>query len=110
MLDLGRYANNLVTTDDQESFNQHIFITGTSGTGKTVECQRLICSAVRQGGTAIVLDMHDVFADDQIFSAYKQDFLIYANEVNKDGTGIPCRLFSPMTTGACNESLLSAVE
>ena len=97
MLDIGRYKGKMVTTDDASTTNRHVFVLGESGSGKTVEGQRLITSAVEQGATVIALDMHGTLADDQIFWKYKPTFEKYIHNINEHMEGIGCSLFTPVT-------------
>lgn len=97
MLDIGRYKGKMVTTDDTSTTNRHVFVLGESGSGKTVECQRLITSAMEQGATVIALDMHGTLADDQIFWKYKPTFEKYVYNINEHMEGIGCSLFTPVT-------------
>ncbi len=96
MLDIGKYKGKPVTTNDDNLKNRHIAVIGESGSGKTVECQRLICSAVKQGHTIIAFDMHGTLAGDQIFWKYKETFETYMYEIHARESGIPCNLFSPI--------------
>lgn len=96
MLDIGKYKGKPVTTNDDNLKNRHIAVIGESGSGKTVECQRLICSAVEQGHTIIAFDMHGTLARDQIFWKYKEIFETYMYEIHAHESGIPCNLFSPI--------------
>lgn len=96
MLDVGKYKGKTVTTNDQNMKNRHICVIGGTGSGKTVECERLICSAVKNGETIVALDVHGTLAEDQIFPLYKETFREYVNEIDVHKNGIPCKLFSPV--------------
>ena len=97
MLNVGKYKEKIVTTNDSELTNRHVCVIGESGSGKTVECQRLIASAIENGATIVAFDMHGTLADDQIFWKYKPVFEKYERNVNAQMEGIPCNLFTPAT-------------
>lgn len=96
MINIGTYKGKSVTTNEEDLNNHHIAVIGSSGSGKTVECQRIICSAVERGDTIITFDMHGTLSDDQIFWKYKQVFTKNMHEVNIHENGIECGLFSPV--------------
>lgn len=95
MLDLGKYKDKTVTTNDENMNNLHVCVIGASGSGKSVECQRMIVSAVNQGATVIALDMHGTLADDQIFWKYRQAFEQYTHNIHAHTGGIGCNLLTP---------------
>lgn len=95
-MELGKYNGRVVTTDNEGLTNRHISLIGASGSGKTVECQKLISSAVEQGATIIAFDMHGTLADDQIFWKYRDVFNSYSHEIDAQSNGIPCELFTPI--------------
>lgn len=95
-LDVGTYKGKAVTMDVDNSLNSHVAVIGTSGCGKSVECQRMICSVIKQGGTVCIFDLHSVLADDQIFWKYKDFFEENMWEINAGYAGIPCNLFTPI--------------
>lgn len=97
MLTLGKYKGKMVTTNDRSLKNRHICVTGSSGSGKSVECQKLICSGVEHGATIIAIDMYGTLTDDQIFWKYKPAFYKYLNEIDAHKNGIPCDLFTCIT-------------
>lgn len=110
MLNIGMYKDKIVTTNDENLSNHHICVLGASGSGKTVQCQRLICSAVEQGASVIALDMHGVLADDQIFWKYKPTFDKYANNIDAHYGGIACDIFSPVTyTDGTKENIIDVI-
>lgn len=95
-LDIGTYKGKAVTMDMNNSFNSHVAVIGVSGSGKSVQCQRMICSAVRQGGTVCAFDLHNTLAENQIFGNYQHFFKENMREINADGNGIPCDILSPI--------------
>lgn len=99
MIDLGNFRGKLVTTNDEALHNKHIAVIGSSGSGKTVQCQRMFCSAVEQGCTVLALDLHGALADDQIFWNYRPIFEQYGHEIDAHSDGIKCPLFSPVRYG-----------
>lgn len=122
MLDIGKYKNRIVTFDDATGTNGHILVMGESGSGKTVQCQKLISSAVQQNATVIALDMHGALSDDQIFWKYKPIFEQYVHNINKKMEGIGCNLLTPVkyadgtmenvidTIGSVTEVLAEAIK
>ena len=96
ILDIGRYREKEVTVDVDNLLNSHVALIGTSGCGKSVQCQRMICSAVKQGGTICIFDSHNTFADDQIFWKYKDFLSENIKEINAEKAGILCDLFTPL--------------
>lgn len=95
MLELGKYKNQTVTTDDKSCLNGHICVIGESGAGKTVECQKLIACAVEQGATVVAFDLHGALSPDQIFWKYESVWNENLNDISAE-QGIVCDLFSPM--------------
>lgn len=95
-LDIGAYRGKAVTMDVDNSLNSHVAVIGVSGCGKSVQCQRMICSAIKQGGTVCVFDSRHVLADDQIFWKYQDFFKQNIRKINAEKTGIPCDLFTPL--------------
>ncbi|MCI9080454.1 MAG: ATP-binding protein [Lachnospiraceae bacterium] len=103
--------------DTQEALNKHMLLIGSSGSGKSVEAQNIILNLARQGRTAVILDIHSVFSDGQVFKAYRQELGEYMNETDVYNNGITCNLFTPVkfadgtferledTTGAVTEVL-----
>lgn len=93
---LGKSNGVPVYFDTQETPNKHMLLIGSSGSGKSVQAQNIILNLARQSGTVIVLDIHSVFSNEQIFHAYRQDLEMYLNEIDVYNTGIPCDLFAPV--------------
>lgn len=83
-LDIGTYRGKAVTMDVDNSLNSHVTVIGASGCGKSVQCQRMICSAIKQGGTVCVFDSHHILADDQIFWKYQDFFKQNIREINAE--------------------------
>lgn len=92
-VDIGQADNKSVYWDRVNSPNSHIALIGGSGSGKTVQAQKIICELVKAGETAVVIDLHGTFVDDQIFAAYKEFIDGKRNDIDVYNTGIPCRLF-----------------
>lgn len=92
-INLGKVKNIPVYWDMVNSPNSHIALIGGSGSGKTVQAQKIICELVKAGETAVVIDLHGTFVDDQIFAAYKEFIDRKRNDIDVYNTGIPCRLF-----------------
>ena len=95
-IELGKYKGRTVTTDSKALENRHIAVIGASGSGKSVECQRIISSIVQQGGTVLTFDIHGTLADDQIFWKFRPTFEEYEYEIDVRRNGIPCNLFTPV--------------
>lgn len=96
-IDLGKVNNITVYWDLKKSANSHVALIGSSGSGKSVQAQRIICEIVKAGGTVLVIDSHTAFTDDQIFPKYMGDIDKYRNDIEVYDTGIPCNLFDPVT-------------
>lgn len=96
LIHLGKYGNKDVSFDTASALNQHILILGKPGGGKSVEAQKIILELAKKGKTVLVLDLHSVLAEDQIFQAYRSEFKSYLHEVDAYHDGIPCDLFSPV--------------
>lgn len=73
-----------------------MLVTGSSGSGKSVQAQSIILNLASQGKTVVVLDIHSVFSDEQIFKAYRQDLKKYINKTDVYNNGISCNLFTPV--------------
>lgn len=94
----------MINADDM--MNPHILIVGKSGSGKTVEAQRIMTEIVGSGGTVLALDWHHVLADDEIFGMYAEKFASQRNVINVPNDGIHCHLCSP----AANEYAIAEDE
>lgn len=95
-IDLGKNGTYPVYWDLKHSVNSHVALIGASGSGKSVQAQRIICEIVKAGGTVLVIDSHAAFTDDQIFEKYKECIDKYRNDINAYETGIPSHLFEPV--------------
>mgnify|MGYP000057886168 CR=1 FL=1 len=93
-LNIGYYNREIeVMTGGKTATNSHIALIGASGSGKTVEAQRILCELAKQGQTMLVLSVHGSFSEDQIHPYYKESIDQYRCDVYANKTGIPCRLF-----------------
>lgn len=98
VIKVGRDRNNKeVYFDPKKAINKSIAIMGASGTGKSVEEQKIALEIVSKGGTALMLDYHHVLSDEDIPEEYKRQFNSYLHEIDAYKTGITCNLFQPMT-------------
>lgn len=95
-IDLGKNGTYPVYWDLKHSVNSHVALIGASGSGKSVQAQRIICEIVKAGGTVLVIDSHAAFTDDQIFEKNKECIDKYRNDINAYETGIPSHLFEPV--------------
>lgn len=95
-IDLGKNDMYPVYWDLKHSVNSHVALIGASGSGKSVQAQRIICEIVKAGGTVLVIDSHAAFTDDQIFEKYKECIDKYRKDVDAYETGIPSHLFEPV--------------
>jgi len=95
-INLGKNGTYPVYWDLKHSVNSHVALIGASGSGKSVQAQRIICEIVKAGGTVLVIDSHAAFTDDQIFEKYKECIDKYRNDINAYETGIPSHLFEPV--------------
>lgn len=96
-IDLGKVNNIPVYWDLKKSANSHVALIGSSGSGKSVQAQKIICEIAKAGGTVLVIDSHTAFTDDQIFPKYREDIDKYRNDIEAYETGIPCNLFDSVT-------------
>lgn len=78
------------------SMNNHMLLLGKSGSGKTVQAQKLMIEIVKQGGTVVAVDMHQTLSGNQIFWKYKEDFNKYLTEIDAYQNGICCNFFEPL--------------
>ena len=90
VIDLGKSGTYPVCWDLKRSVNSHIALIGASGSGKSVQAQKIICEIVKAGGTVLVIDSHAAFTDDQIFEKYKACIDEYRNDIDAYETAIPC--------------------
>lgn len=97
LINIGKCFEKPVCIDTRKTMNQHILFLGESGTGKTVEGQKIICEIVKQGGTVLALDMHHCLDDDEIFRTYKEAFYTSKIEIDARIEGVRCRLLEPMS-------------
>lgn len=95
-VNLGKFNGMSVIWNMENSANSHVALIGGSGSGKSVQAQRIICEIVKTGGTVLVIDSHTAFTDDQIFHKYMEIIDKYRNDIEVYDTGIPCHLFEPM--------------
>lgn len=95
-IDLGKSNKFPVYWDLKNSLNSHVALIGASGSGKSVQAQRIICEIVKAGGTVLVINAHAAFTEDQLFDKYKDCIDKYRNDIEVYDTGIPCQLFEPV--------------
>ena len=95
-VNLGKFNGMSVIWNMENSVNSHVALIGGSGSGKSVQAQRIICEIVKAGGTVLVIDSHTAFTDDQIFHKYMEIVDKYRNDIEVYDTGIPCHLFESM--------------
>lgn len=96
VIELGKYRERSVRYDLSNAMNGHIFINGKSGSGKTVQAQKIMLEIVRQGGTVLAFDIHQILSEDQIFKKYRMDFEKYTKNLDVYNEGIICDLLEPM--------------
>lgn len=91
---LGEKDNCTVSVDIDKLSCPHELIVGKSGSGKTVQIQRQIIQIANNGGTVLLIDIHDAFADSQILPCLIEGIKSVLNlqDVAKIGMSIP--LFS----------------
>ena len=93
---IGTADNMSVGWDKENSPNFHIALIGSSGSGKSVQAQKIICELAEKGGTALIIDQHGSFTDDQILGTYREVIDKRRNDIDAYDVGIPCRLFIPV--------------
>ena len=96
-VELGKYGGKKVCFDVETAVNQHVLLLGKTGSGKSVEAQKIILELAKQGKTIVILDAHSVVAENQIFYAIRETFMSYVHEIEAYDNGIPCNLFTPIT-------------
>lgn len=96
-INLGKVSGKEVSWDYRGSVNGHAVLIGTSGSGKTVQAQKMIVNLVDAGETVIVIDSHGCLTDDQIFPPFKEQFERYRCDIDANEDGIPCSLFTAIT-------------
>lgn len=85
-----------VYSNPDAMLNGSIALIGGSGSGKSIEAQRIISCIVEKGGTVVVISQHGSFTEDQIFSYYKPIINDYRNDIYAYDDGIPVHLFDPV--------------
>lgn len=91
------YVNTFpVNVDDHEVLNGSIVLIGASGSGKSVELQRLACEMVLAGKTVLIISQHGTLADDQILPYYKKAINENRRDMYASEEGIPCSIFTPL--------------
>lgn len=96
-IELGKVNGANVLWDVEHSPNAHVAVIGSSGSGKSVQAQKIICELIKAGETVLVMDTHGTFSDDQIFDVYKELIEENLNVVEVYEAGVPCHLFEPIT-------------
>ncbi|RKI41832.1 DUF87 domain-containing protein [bacterium D16-51] len=94
---LGNYKGKQVSFDTETALNQHILILGKSGSGKSVQAQKIITGLSQQEKTVVVFDLHSIASEEQIFPLYREAFTNDAHEVDVYHEGLSCNLFLPLT-------------
>lgn len=97
MINMGKHKNRVGSFDCENALNKHLLILGKSGSGKTVEAQKIMAEIVKSGGTVLALDLHHSLAPDQIFWKFKPEFERYMREVDVYQDGIQCNLLERVT-------------
>lgn len=95
-IEIGKANGISVSYCEECTDNGHMVITGSSGAGKTVQIQRIIKSIVNQGGSVVALDIHGIFAEEQIFALFQKFFLEESNSLDVYESGLVYPLFEPM--------------
>lgn len=92
------YLNGLpVRLDRSDTINGSVVLIGASGSGKTVEMQRLACEIVESGGNVLIISQHGTMGEDQIFPYYKGKIDQYRTDTYAAQDGIEMPLFTPLT-------------
>lgn len=93
LLNLGYYEGMPVYSDTEQAINKHIALIGSSGSGKSVEAQRIISNIIKEDGTVFIISSHGTFADDQILPYYKNSINSARSDIKAYDTGVPCPMF-----------------
>lgn len=96
-LKIGKHQTQNVAIDLGRSTNHHIALVGKSGAGKSVAGQKIIKNIIDAGGTVIVIDMHSLFAPENIFPEIAETLGASTYNIDTYSTGIGVQLFSPLT-------------
>lgn len=86
-----------VVLQPERAINSHVLCLGASGSGKTVEAQKIMTEIVKQGDTVLAISIHSSLAQDQIYEKYVDDFTHNARHIYVNQEGIPCELFTRAT-------------
>lgn len=97
LVELGNYRDKRVCFDTERALNQHMLLLGKSGSGKSVQAQKIITELCCQGKMVVIFDMHSIASKEQIFPSYKEVFENHSNEIDVYHDGLPCNLFLPLT-------------
>lgn len=107
---IGTYNNLTVCFDSASAPNLHMALIGRTGSGKSVEAQKILIELAKQGKTVVVFDAHSVVSDDQVFDTIKEEFNSFLHNVEVYDEGICCELFTPVIFGdGSSESPLDTV-
>lgn len=96
VIKIGTKNGKEVYFERHRSLNGHLLLIGKSGSGKSVAAESLCLEIVKNGGTIIAFDLHQVLAPDQIFGDLKEGFDEYSNIIDVYKQGITCPLFTPL--------------
>jgi len=79
------------------ALNQHIIISGMSGSGKTVKAQAIELYLAQHGYPVLVFNYHNTHDPTQIFPDIRREYLNLAQSINMYSTGVPISLLEPLT-------------
>ncbi len=109
-IELGKHKNRGVVFDTCHSVNNHILLLGKSGSGKSVQAQKIILELSRQKKTVVIFDLNSVIATEHIFPIYRTEFIDNIHEIDAYDSGIHCELFQPVTfSDGTKEKLVDTV-
>lgn len=89
-INIGMYRNENIFFQPFSGNNGHISIFGGSGTGKSTMAINVANQIIKNGGTVLAFDSHNVLCNDEIHTALRADFESTLNEIDvyRDGFGV----------------------
>ena len=90
LLNIGKHEGQQLFFDLTQAPNRHMLVLGRSGEGKTTFLQRTAIELAKQGKTVVLFDLHNIFADAQIFVNYRSEFQWYLRSIEvQNGISLP---------------------
>ena len=106
---LGKCHEASVFYDINNAYNGHICTTGKSGSGKSVQNQKMILEISEKGGTVLALSLHNTLAKSEVLPEIRDRFFEHANIVEAYDNGILCPLFDKPTSSYEEKARIDAI-